>query len=180
MLGLVFTSLVEMMEEKFSYEFADEVITQAKLANNGAYTSVGYYDLGELVKIVELISHKTNIAVPDLLRTFGHYLMGVIVEGHQHIIVEYSNLFEMLDNLDSEIHVTVLQLYENARLPKFSIGKRTDTVIELQYTSIRRLEHLALGLLDGATEIFGEKVAVEMFEMPDEAYDVLIRVEKID
>jgi hypothetical protein len=178
-LGLVFTSLVEMMEEKFSYEFADEVITEAKLDNNGAYTSVGYYKLEELVKMVEIVSHKTNTPVPDLLHVFGHYLMSVIAKGHEHIIVEYPSLFAMLDNLDSEIHVTVLKLYENAQLPKFSIGHRSDTCIELQYTSIRRLEHLALGLLDGAAEIFGEKISVEMMEMVDEEYDVLIRVQKV-
>jgi hypothetical protein len=180
LLGLVFTSLVEMMEEKFSYEFADEVITEAKLKNDGAFTSVGYYDLEELVKIVEVISRKTKLPIPDLLHAFGKYLMGTIAEGHSHILVEYDNLFDMLDNLDSEIHVTVLQLYENAKLPKFKIGKRTDNLIELQYTSVRRLEHLALGLLDGAAEIFDEKISVQISEMPNEDYDVLISVEKVD
>ena len=40
MLGIVFTSLIDMLEEKVSPEFADDVIMEAGLENDGAYTAV--------------------------------------------------------------------------------------------------------------------------------------------
>ena len=43
MLGIVFTSLVDMLEENISPEFADEVLVEANLENDGAFTAVGYY-----------------------------------------------------------------------------------------------------------------------------------------
>jgi len=43
MLGIVFTSLVEMLEDNISPEFADEVLVEANLENDGAFTAVGYY-----------------------------------------------------------------------------------------------------------------------------------------
>jgi hypothetical protein len=179
MLGLVFTSLIEMMEEKFSYDFADEVLEEAKLKNDGAYTAVGYYDFNELVKIASLVSTKTNTPMPALLTAFGEYLMDDIADGHPHIVKDYASLFDMLTRLDAEIHVRVRQLYENANLPHFSIGEKTDTTIELQYSSERRLEHLAHGLLNGASTLFNEPIEVEIIETPEEDYDVLIKVTKV-
>lgn len=50
MLGIVFTSLIDMLEDKVSPEFADEVIVEANLTNDGAYTAVGYYPFEEMQK----------------------------------------------------------------------------------------------------------------------------------
>ena len=179
MLGLVFTSLIEMMEEKFSYDFADEVLQEANLDNQGAYTAVGYYDFHDLAKMATIVSEKKDIPLPDLLTAFGAYLMHDIAKGHPHILQDYSSLFEMLEKLDQEIHVRVRQLYENARLPHFNIRQKTDKSIELLYSSERRLEHLAVGLLNTASELFKEPISVELIEKPDEDYDVLIKVSKL-
>ena len=51
MLGIVFTTLVDMLEEKISPEFADEVLVEADLENEGAFTAVGYYPFSEMEKI---------------------------------------------------------------------------------------------------------------------------------
>ena len=60
MLGIVFTSLIEMLEEKVSPEFADEVITEAGLESQGAYTAVGRYPYDELVKILTVSMRSIN------------------------------------------------------------------------------------------------------------------------
>ena len=58
MLGIVFTSLIDMLEEKVSPEFADEVIVEAELTNDGAYTAVGYYPFEEMQKILTILTAK--------------------------------------------------------------------------------------------------------------------------
>ena len=76
MLGVVFTTLIEMLEENVSPEFADEVITEAKLDNDGAYTSVGYYPFSEMQKILGVLVAKTGKPPEELLHGFGYYLFG--------------------------------------------------------------------------------------------------------
>ena len=76
MLGIVFTSLIDMLEDKVSPEFADEVIVEANLTNDGAYTAVGYYPFEEMQKIVGILVQKTGKSANDLLRDFGYYLFG--------------------------------------------------------------------------------------------------------
>ena len=41
MLGMVFTELVEMVENRFSPELADAVLQEAAPGHGGAYTAVG-------------------------------------------------------------------------------------------------------------------------------------------
>ena len=59
MLGIVFTSLIDMLEEKVSPEFADDVIMEAGLENDGAYTAVGYYPFEQMQRLLGVLVEKT-------------------------------------------------------------------------------------------------------------------------
>ena len=56
MKGLVFTELLEYVEENFGFDVADKIIENAKLENNGAFTQAGNYPFEELVKLVVALS----------------------------------------------------------------------------------------------------------------------------
>ena len=43
-----------------SPEFADDVIVEAKLANDGAYTAVGYYPFEEMQRMLNVLINKTG------------------------------------------------------------------------------------------------------------------------
>lgn len=49
MKGIVFCEFVEMMEQEFSVDLADEIISATNLESGGAYTTVGTYDHSELL-----------------------------------------------------------------------------------------------------------------------------------
>ena len=154
MLGLIFTTLVEMVEEKFSPELADEIITEANLPHGGAYTAVGYYDFEEIVTMVTLLSQKTNTPPEDLIRAFGTYLFEGFTETHAHLLDGKQSLFSVLISLDNDIHQQVLKLYNEASLPSFRVLEHADHSLRLEYTSERHLEPLAVGLIEGAAKFF--------------------------
>ena len=58
MKGMVFTEFLEMVEDKFSPEVADQIIEQANLRSGGIYTSVGTYDHGEMIELVSASAKK--------------------------------------------------------------------------------------------------------------------------
>lgn len=105
MLGIVFTNLVEMVETTFSYELADEILTEADLSTGGAYTSVGLYPFDDIVKIVTALAEKTEIPADTLIYEFGKYLFVKLIEGHQDMMTGKEDLFDILKHLDSNIHV---------------------------------------------------------------------------
>jgi hypothetical protein len=155
MLGIVFTSLIDMLEEKVSPDFADEVIVEAELKNDGAYTAVGYYPFEEMQKIVGILVSKTGKSANELLHDFGFYLFGKLAKAHGSVLANTDNLLQMLEHLDGDIHVQVRKLYPDADLPRFKVMSRTDNAMVLQYYSERDLYALAEGLMDAAAEFYG-------------------------
>lgn len=162
MLGIVFTSLIDMLEEKVSPEFADEVIVEAELQNDGAYTAVGYYPFEEMQKIVGILVKKTGKSANELLHDFGFYLFGKLSTTHGSVLANTDSLLQMLEHLDGDIHVQVRKLYPDADLPRFKVMSRTDNAMVLQYYSERDLYALAEGLMDAAAEYYGVTVEREL------------------
>lgn len=169
MLGMVFTEFVEMVETHFSPEVADAILQQAAPADGGAYTAVGYYDHAELVAMVAALSERTGIAVPDLVRVFGKHLLGRFTELYPGMFSRCGSLFDFLASIDAHIHVEVRKLYGEARLPHFDVLERSPTYLRLRYRSPRSMEALALGLLEGAAEHYGQ--ASEISAHPEEGGD---------
>jgi Haem-NO-binding len=160
MLGMVFTEFIELVEEKFSPDMADAVIQDVAPANGGAYTAVGYYPHEEMTSLVGALSVRTGVPVADLVKAFGHHLLQRFTQVHSPMFSRYATYFDLVAAIDGHIHVEVRQLYDRATLPSFTVLSRSDTEVRLLYQSPRRLELLAVGLLEAAAQHFGERVQV--------------------
>lgn len=160
MKGLVFTEFVEMVEETFSPEIADRMITDANVPSGGAYTSVGLYDYTEMLSLVTALSGLTETSVPELVRAFGGYLLGRFVAGHGHFFEGMECTFDFLESVNSTVHTEVLKLYPDAQLPEFTTERQGDTLV-MVYRSRRPFADLAEGLILGSFDHFNEKVILQ-------------------
>jgi hypothetical protein len=165
MLGIVFTSLIDMLEEKISPEFADDVIMEAELENDGAYTAVGYYPFEEMQRLVGVLVERTGKSANELLYDFGFYLFGKLGAVHGDVLANTNSMLDMLEHLDGDIHVQVKKLYPDADLPRFKVLSRTDTSMRLQYYSERELYPLAEGLMDAAAAYYNCKLERETHQL---------------
>ena len=52
MKGVVFTELLEMVEQKFGYQTVESIIQKSEWPNKGAYTSIGTYNFSEIGALV--------------------------------------------------------------------------------------------------------------------------------
>lgn len=168
MKGIVFREFISMVENEFSVETADEIITAANLKSNGAYTSVGTYPHEEMVELATQLSAKTNIAVPALLRAFGIYLFKRFTIIHADYIVNHQSAFELLKLLDGHIHVEVRKLYTETELPSFEYEEQADGSLILIYKFRRALADFALGLLEGCIAHFQHAMQIERQDIPEE------------
>ena len=82
MKGIVFAEFIELVEEKFGFEMADDIIEKCDLPSEGAYTQVGKYDHQELIDLVVALSKETNISVEDLVKTFGQHLLNKFTKSY--------------------------------------------------------------------------------------------------
>lgn len=167
MLGVVFTELLEMVETAFSMEMVDTIIEHADTRSGGSYTAVGKYEAAEVLSLVAALSEHTGIAVPVLLRRFGRHLFGRLVEGHPESIEGLTTSFDLLQRIESHIHSEVQKLYPDAELPRIDSFLEGPNKLTMHYCSTRPLAVLALGLIEGCADHFGETLSITHIDTSD-------------
>jgi len=167
MKGVVFTEFLEMVEEQFSPEVADRIITASDLPSHGAYTAVGTYDHNEMIRLVSNLSARTGIAVPDLLRAYGKRLFGRFYLTHPQFFETASSAFDFLKNIEKHVHAEVRKLYSDAELPSFDCTTPHPDTLVMVYRSSRPLADFAEGLILGCVEHFREPIDVQREDLPD-------------
>lgn len=172
MKGVVFTEFLEMVEDKFSPEMADNIIAAADLPNGGAYTAVGTYPHAEMGKLVIALSKETGAKVPDLLKAYGRHLFGRFLAGYPQFFADLSDSFSFLKTIDQVVHVEVRKLYPDAELPGFETQEMGPGRLQMIYRSPRCLGDFAEGLMEGCFAHFGERVSVTRV---DEAAGRIVR-----
>ncbi len=160
MKGVVFTELLEMVEDTFGSEMADRIILTSDLPTGGAYTAVGTYDHQEAMRLVSSLSRETGIAVPELLRTFGQHLFHRFVKLYPHFFARSRSALEFLGQIDQYIHLEVQKLYPDAELPVFEYEAGGQDRLIMVYRSKRALADLAEGLMRGCATHFGETIDI--------------------
>jgi hypothetical protein len=158
MKGVVFTELLEMVENTFGEQVADRIIDECDLPSGGSYTSIGTYDHNEILTLVTKLSEITTIAVPDLVQAFGKYLFGRFRDGYPVFFEGVDTAFQFLKNIESYIHVEVRKLYPDAELPSFEYSSPSPDVLIMTYSSTRPFGALAKGLVEGCIAHYQEHI----------------------
>lgn len=161
MKGIVFTEFMDMVEQSWGIDMVDDLIDATNPASNGAYTSVGTYDLSELVAFVVELSRRLDAPVPSLVKAFGVFLAGSFVKKFPIFFTKATSTFDVLREVDRHIHVEVKKLYPDAELPVFHYRDCGVDKLELTYESTRNLPDLAEGLIEGCAIHFNESLCVE-------------------
>lgn len=167
MKGIVFTELVEMVEEKFSIELTERMIEEAALPSGGVYTSVGTYSHLELLALVTQLSRLTEIPVKDLVMAFGEYLFRRFSESYPGVFQGISDPLDFLERVEGHIHVEVKKLYSDARPPSVAARRIGPNSIQLQYISDRPLADVAEALIRGCFIYFGAEIRLERVDDRD-------------
>lgn len=160
MKGMVFTELVEFVEEQFGFEVTDGMLEASLLENKGAYTQAANYPFEELVAIITRLSQITGIAMRDLIETYGRHLFGRIVGLYPPMVANFTSSLPFIAQVDTFIHPEVKKLYPDADLPSFQVISLNESELVIDYTSNKPLMPLARGLMLGAADHFGETIEI--------------------
>ncbi len=161
MKGVVFTEFMELVEDEFSYEVADQVIEESELDSGGVYTSLGTYSYRELLSMVTKLSTICGAPISALVHRFGIHLSVKFAEGYP-VFYENKDLFSFLEGVEGFIHVEVRKLYADAELPSFETERKGDDQLIMRYSSSRPFADLAHGLIEGAAKQFKVPVEIEI------------------
>jgi hypothetical protein len=161
MKGVIFNVFNELVETQWDLEMWDDLLHETQPSSEGLYTSAGTYEDKELINMVVLLSQKTGISVPDLIYSFGEYLL-------KKLSVLYPSFFEgksardFLMSVDKYIHVEVKKLYPLAELPKIEYETPNENDLIMHYSSKRGLHKLAEGMIQGTSKFYGIKIKTDV------------------
>ncbi len=160
MRGLVFTEFLDFVETVAGPEMVETMLESCDLESGGAYTSVGTYDHGEILKMLTFLNKATGQDVSDMVMAFGKNLFGQLIQHHPNIIRSETALLDFLEGIETHIHREVRKLYPNAELPYFETERPSNDKLVLIYQSSRPFADLAHGMISGAVEYFKNKVEI--------------------
>ncbi|MES2818929.1 MAG: heme NO-binding domain-containing protein [Pseudomonadota bacterium] len=166
MLGMVFTEFLEMVEQRYSPELADQMLTETGLPNDGAYTAVGYYPYEEMQALVATLSRLTGSSASILIQVYGEHLFQRFVELYPQMLQHCHDAFSLLASVDGHVHQEVHKLYPQTQLPTFETAEHTPVRLVLIYRSSRGLADLAEGLIRGCIRHYGEAICVRREDLP--------------
>lgn len=165
MKGIIFTEFLDMVDDKFSVEITEKIISQCDLESDGAYTATGTYSHTEILSLVMTLHKQCGASVQDLCRTFGAHLFQrfsilypVFFDGHQ-------NAFSFLETVENYIHVEVLKLFPEAKLPSIQGNRLGDDSMEVIYRSHRCLTPVCHGLILGCLDYFDHPATIEVEDL---------------
>ena len=161
MRGFVFSEFLDFVETKTDPEMVEHMLEQCALASGGAYTAVGTYHHGEILKMLDYLHQKTGVAVNSLLTEFGQHLFGQLIRLHPDMRRPETGLLDFLAGIETHIHREVRKLYPSAELPFFVATRHDANHLTLEYRSTRPLAGLAAGMIAGAIEHFDGQAQVE-------------------
>lgn len=161
MKGIVFTELMEMVEQQFGYETVDELLLETDLPSGGAYTAIGTYSHQEMLDLLNGLSKKTKTPKSKLLYGFGQHLFGTFCRIYGQFFEHLTDVFSFYQAVDQHIHVEVKKLYPDADLPNFQFTRLDERTVEMIYRSERCMGDLVEGLIVSAAAFFQEKVCIK-------------------
>lgn len=155
MRGLIYTEFMELVEARFGAEVVDEIILRAGV--EGAYTSVGAYPHGEMIRLITALSTVTGAPAGALSVAYGEHLLKTFVRLHPQYFGQVSGAFELLESVDTVIHREVEMLDREARPPRVGCVRAPDG-LRLTYRSHRPFADVAEGLIRGTIQHFSENI----------------------
>lgn len=96
MKGLLFTELLEMVEEDFGYKTANAIVLQANLSSGGVYTASRSYHRTEMALLFDRLAQQTRLPFEQLAAAFGRRLCRRVLAAYPQHKAYVGRLFLLL------------------------------------------------------------------------------------
>lgn len=159
MKGVIFILLEKVVTEAHGEGVWDALLE--KSGASGAYTSLGSYPDEELLGLVAAASEATGRPQGEILTWFGRKAMPLLRERYPDFFARHQSTIPFIMTLNEIIHPEVRKLYPGAEAPDFGFRRTGADELELEYRSKKKMCALAEGLIQGAADVFSERVTVQ-------------------
>ena len=159
MKGIIFNVYEQLVTRDRGEDAWDRLLDETGL--EGAYTSLGSYPDGDLVKLIEAASKAWDLPADEVVRWLGREALPVFAKRYPEFFEPHETTLGFLLTLNGIIHPEVRKLYPGADVPMFDHSVLSQRFLTMGYKSERKLCMFGEGLIEGAAAHFGEEVSIE-------------------
>lgn len=159
MTGIVF-NLLEGVVTRYHGESAWDGLLDAT-GLEGAYTSLGNYPDEQLQELVEAAAGRFGMSPEDVLHWFGREAAPLLAQRYPEYFEAHRSTRPLLLGLNRMPHPGLTGLTAEAGQPAITFQETPDGGVAMEARSPQRLCQLAQGLIEGAANHYGERVAFE-------------------
>jgi hypothetical protein len=157
--GIVFNLLEQVVTDTYGEDTWESLLADADV--EGVYTAVGTYPDEELHRLVAAASSSLDTPADDIIRWFGREAFSLLADRYPDFVSGHDRTIPFLLTLNDVIHPEVRKLFPGAYAPSFDFETADDDTLVLGYVSNRDLCSFAEGLVEGAAQLYGERVSIE-------------------
>lgn len=168
MKGVIFTEFLEMMEDLMGLEFTNQVIENAHLENKGAYTSVGFYQHQDIIKLMESLNHYVKNPRNMLLKSYGELFFYRLSAKYPQSLKKYGSTFNFLQQAPQLLDQEIRKLEPQASIPDIKTELLSPYSLHLYYYSEEKMSYLLEGLIHGCIGQFEEQISLKRENLDSE------------
>jgi len=157
--GIIYNLLEEVVSDEHGEDTWDALVDAAGV--DGVYTSLGSYADEDLERLVAAASERLGATPDEVVRWFGRRTMPLFAQRYGELFTAHASTRSLALALNDVIHPEVHKLYPDAVTPVFAFDTSSQSTLVMEYRSARRLCAFAEGLLHGAADHYGERLAIE-------------------
>jgi hypothetical protein len=159
MKGVIFNLFEAFIVETFGEEAWEKVLDASPHDAREVRVGPLTYPDSHLMHLVGAACQVSGLPPEQAVRAFGRFVFGGLARKYPDITSQFTGPREMLEGIDSVIHVEVNKMLPGAQTPRVVCQAHDDGSLTLTYESSRKLCTLLEGLLDGLEAHYG--VAIE-------------------
>lgn len=160
MLGFVFTEFFDLVASAYSPGMLDGIIEDSGVDTD--YAATGSYPYQDMAALILALSQRSGEPAAALMERFGRHLFGRFRDLAPGLVAAASDSLSLLEGLDQSVHAELRQRHPQAELPGCESERLGPDALRLTYRSRRCLAPLALGLIRGCADHFGEALQIDV------------------
>ena len=166
MKGVIFRQLELFVCQKFD-ETTWEAIYQTalpELVTQDPFVGPMTYPDEDMVTLAVHASNHLELSLEVVLKEYGRFLLPNLISLAPEFVKGHATPKSFLLTVEDVIHVEVEKMYEGTYLPTFTYAESEEDVLDITYSSDRKLFTFFEGLIEGVAEYFQCSVSFEQVE----------------
>ena len=157
--GIMFSQLKRFVDETLAPVAWDDLFHEARLQPTTYLITESYPD-SDLVALVEAGARLAERPQADLLRELGAFVAPRLIQMYQSLIDPEWDAMDLIEHTQKNIHRVISFRDPQATPPYIECTRAGPDSVTIEYSSPRRLCHLAEGIVMGIGRHYGDRLSL--------------------